>query len=49
MTVPFAPTIVRTGGKPILSYELHLTNLTREAFTLTDVAVVGDGRGALAS
>jgi murein DD-endopeptidase len=49
MTVPFAPAIVQTGGTPILAYELHLTNLTREEFTLPDVAVVGDDGGALAS
>jgi murein DD-endopeptidase MepM/ murein hydrolase activator NlpD len=49
MTVPFAPAIVQTGGKPILACELHLTNLTREEFTLTDVAVIAAGGATLAS
>ena len=44
LAVPWAPTIVQTAGRPVLAYELHVTNFTHAEITLTDVAsLAADG------
>jgi hypothetical protein len=37
LDVPWVPTIADTGGKPLLVYELHLTNVSQDDLTLTGI------------
>ena len=46
--VPFAPIPVRSEGRQLLVYELHLTNFSDQSLTLMSVGVLDDRRTSLA-
>ena len=45
--VPKPPTVMHGGGETILPYELHITNLTTQPFTITRVEVVNADNDAV--
>ena len=45
--VPKPPTVMHGGGQTILPYELHVTNLTTQPFTITQIDVVNADNNAL--
>lgn len=49
MRVPKPPTVARGDGKRVLIYELHVTNLMRDAIVLKRVDVLGDGGATIAT
>lgn len=46
LDVPWVPTIVTTGGRSQLVYELHLTNFSQDDLTLRGIEVVDATSGA---
>ena len=45
--VPKTPTVTHGGGETVLPYELHITNLTTQPFTITRVEVVNADNNAV--
>jgi len=45
--VPKPPTVTHGGGQTILPYELHITNLTTQPFTITRLEVVDEDNSAV--
>ena len=49
ITVPVAPSVVRIGGRPVVAYELHLTNFQAVGVALSRVQVLpAAGTGVIA-